>query len=244
MIFQHDSRKEDFMERLNLSVGVKLIITGAVLAGLFCLMIVTDRPIQAEQGGPGTIISLPQPVLDGSVSIEKALSERRTLRTYRDQPLTMAEISQVLWAAQGITEPKKGLRTAPSARAMYLLQLYLIADHVTNLPAGMYKYQPQGHQLIKVADGEAKSILFGAAPQNPIKNAPAVILVSGFPAKATNPTWMCLEAGHVAQNVALQAVSLKLGIVTIGGFKPEEVKKALKLPENEQPIYILPVGKK
>jgi len=232
------------MERFNRSGEMRQTTVIAVLVSLLCLVSFLPGPIPTAQGQTGAAISLPQPVLDGTVSIEKALSQRRTLRSYQDLPLTMADVSQMLWAAQGITEPKKGLRTAPSARAIYLMQIYLVADRVTGLPAGLYKYQPQGHQLIKVADGDIKGILFGAAPQNPIKNAPAAMIIAGFPAKAPNSAWMYLEAGHVAENVALQAVSLKMGIVTVGGFKPDDVKKALKLPESETPIYILPMGKK
>jgi SagB-type dehydrogenase family enzyme len=199
---------------------------------------------QDKSAGMATI-KLPQPKYSSDTSVEKALLERRSVRSYKTEPLTIPEIAQVLWAAQGITEPKKGMRTAPSARGMYFIEVYLIAGNVTNLPAGMYKYGPQGHELIKIAEGNIKDDLFKAAGQAQIKNAPAVLLIAGKSTEAAgNPQWMYLEAGHVSQNVYLQAESLKLGTVTMAGFKVEDVKKALKLPVSEQPIYLMCVGKK
>jgi SagB-type dehydrogenase family enzyme len=198
-----------------------------------------------EKAAAGVTIKLPSPKLDGTVSIEKALSERRSVRAYKPEPLSMAEVSQILWAAQGVTEPGKGLRTAPSARGMFLVDVYLVAANVTDLPAGLYRYQPKGHELFKVADGDKKAELHKAAGQAAINGAPAVLIITGASDRvANNPSMMYLEAGHAAQNIYLQAVSLKLGTVSMAGFKPEEVKRALSLSEKEQPIYIMPVGRK
>jgi SagB-type dehydrogenase family enzyme len=203
------------------------------------------QPALAQDKGSKTeAVKLPLPRYNGDVSVEKALLERRSLRSYRDEPLTLPEISQILWAAQGITELGRGLRTAPSARALYLLNVYLLTGNVTNLPIGMYKYQPRGHELIKIAGGDKKAELFNAVGQAPIKNAPAVLVFSGMSERSTNPRWMYVEAGHAAQNVYLQAIPLKLGTVVIGGFKDEDVRRALNMSEKEQPIYIMPVGKK
>jgi SagB-type dehydrogenase family enzyme len=189
-------------------------------------------------------IKLPAPKLDGTVSVEKALSERRSVRAYKNEPLTLAEVSQILWAAQGITEPSKGLRTAPSPKSVYLLETYVLPGNVTGLPMGLYKYQPKGHELIKIADGNKKEDLFKAAGQAPIKNAPLAIVFAWNAEKSNNQNWACNEVGHAAENVYLQAVSLDLGTVSMAGFKPDEVKKALNLPDKEQPLYIMPVGKK
>lgn len=207
-----------------------LLVTGLLVAG----------PLHGQVGS----IKLPPPRLDGGVSVEKALLERRSVRTYGDEPLSLADVSQLLWAAQGITEPKRGLRTAPSARASYLLEVYVIAAKVTGLPAGMYRYRPRGHEIARVSAGDIRADLFDAVGQPPVRNAPATLLIAGSTGKATNPEWMYLEAGHAAQNVYLQAVSLKLGTVVMAGFKPDAVKKALRLPEGEQPIYVMPVGRK
>lgn len=203
-----------------------------------------DQSSLAQEKRRGETIQLPSPAYDSAVSIERALAERRSIRSYKDEPLTLNELSQILWAAQGITEPQKGLRTAPSARALYLLQVYVLPGNVTNLPMGTYRYQPQGHELSKIAEGDKKADLFKAIGQAPIKNAPAVLVFSGLSEKTQRPTWMYLEAGHAAQNVYLQAVSLRLGAVVMGGFKDEDVRKVLNLSEKEQPLYIMPIGKK
>jgi len=190
-------------------------------------------------------IKLPPPSMDGTLSVEKALSERRSVRAYKPEALSMAEVSQILWSAQGVTEPTKGFRTAPSPKGAYLLQVYLIAGKVTGLPAGLYAYQPKSHGLIKVAEGDKKGDLFKIVPQPAINSAPAALIIAGIPERSTaNPAWIYLEAGHAAENVYLQAASLKLGTVSIAGFKPEDVKRGLALPEKELPIYIMPLGKK
>ena len=109
---------------------------------------------------------------------------------------------------------------------------------------GMYRYQPKGHALVRVSEGDRKSDLFKAAGQAPIKNAPVALVITGLSEKTQNPAWMYLEAGHAAENVYLQAVSLKLGTVAMAGFKEEEVRKALNLRDKERVIYIMPIGKK
>jgi SagB-type dehydrogenase family enzyme len=190
-------------------------------------------------------IKLPSPRFEGPVSVEKALKERRSIRTYKDEPLTLAEVSQILWAAQGVTEPEKGLRTAPSARGGYYLEAYVVAANVTGLAPGLYRYQPKGHELVGLAEGDKKGDLFRAAGQPAIKAAPLAIVLTGDLQRAgANTSMVYLEAGHASENVYLQTVALGLGAVTMAGFKPEEVKKALGLPEKDQPIYILAVGKK
>jgi len=205
---------------------------------------VMDRLAFAQGKSGGEVFKLPPPRYDSEVSVEKALLERRSIRSYKEEPLTLNELSQILWAAQGITEPKRGLRAAPSPRAVYLLEVYVLPGNVTNLPMGLYRYQPQGHELIKIADGDKKAELFKAAGQAPIKNAPVALVITGLSEKAQNPAWMYFEAGHAAENIYLQSVSLKLGTVAMGGFKEEEVRKVLTLPEKERVLYIMPIGKK
>jgi SagB-type dehydrogenase family enzyme len=224
---------------------LKGVVSFVTMLMLCCgYVTVTDTNAQ-EKAATGVNIKLSPPVLDGTLSVEKALSERRSVRAYKGGPLSPAEISQILWAAQGITEPAKGLRTAPSPRGAFLLEVYLIAANVTGLPAGLYQYQPRGHELIKVAEGDKKGDLFKVAAQPAINSAPALLIIAGAQERsAANPSWIYLEAGHAAQNVYLQAASLKLDTVSIAGFKPEDVKRALALPEKEQPIYIMPLGRK
>jgi len=141
----------------------------------------------AQGKGSGDTFKLPSPRYESEVSIEKALLERRSIRSYKEEPLSLTELSQILWAAQGITEPKKGLRTAPSARALFLIEVYVLPGNVKNLAMGAYKYQPQGHDLIKIADGDKKAELFKAVGQSSIKNAPAVLVFSGLSEKTQRP---------------------------------------------------------
>ncbi len=233
------------MKKHMLTAAVLLLFIGALFVPMFLdSSDLSHHAIAQEESSETAIIKLPAPKLDGPVSVEKALSQRRSIRTYKDEPLNLAQVSQILWAAQGITDPKSGKRTAPSAMATYLLELYVISGDVSGLPPGMYKYQAEGHQLVEVAKGDMKAKLFESAGQAPIKAAPAALVIAGDSERSRNPNSMYLEAGHAAQNVYLQAVSLNLGTVVMAGFKPEEVKEALNLPKGEVVIYIMPLGRK
>lgn len=209
-----------------------------------CFLALSVAPGYGQAAVPGGQIKLPEPKYDGNVSVEKALKERRSLRVYKDSPLSVAEVSQVLFAAQGITESGRGLKTAPSARAQYFLTVYLFAGNVTGLKPGMYRYVPQGHSLVLVAEGDAKGRLYKAAGQSPIQKAPAALIIAGAQDRATNAGWMYLEAGHAAQNVYLQCVPLGLGTVVMAGFNAEAVGEAVNLPGGEKTLYIMPVGRK
>jgi SagB-type dehydrogenase family enzyme len=224
-----------------------------VVLGFFVIFIFIMSPVVRAEYQPAAaqpvksetvLMKLPAPQLDGPISVEKALSERRSVRTYKDEPLSLAEVSQILWAAQGVSDSASGKRTAPSARAMYFLDVYLISGNVTDLSPGMYRYISGGHQLETIMEGDAKAKLFEAAGQASIKSAPAALVITGQSDRATDPAWMYLEAGHAAQNVYLQGVALGIGTVVMAGFKPDEVKEAMNLPENHKVIYIMPLGKK
>jgi SagB-type dehydrogenase family enzyme len=190
------------------------------------------------------VFKLCDPRQDGTFAVEKALQQRRSVRVYKDEGLNLDELAQMLWAAQGITDTSKGLRTAPSARAQYFVTVYVLAGKVAGLPQGLYRYVPKDHALVRVMEGDVKGELFKAVGQAPIKNAPVAIVLTGASDRATNPRWMALEAGHVSQNMYLQAVPLGLGTVAVAGFTDEKVRGALKLSEKEQPLYIMPIGRK
>ncbi len=227
------------------TAAVVLVLIGALsVPMLFYSGYLGRHAVAQEESSEPVIIKLPPPKLDGPVSVEKALSQRRSIRTYKEEPLSLAQLSQILWAAQGITDPKSGKRTAPSAMATYVLELYVVSGDVSGLPQGMYKYQAEGHQLAEIARGDMKAKLFEAAGQAPIKAAPAALVIAGDSERSRNPNWFYLEAGHAAQNVYLQAVPLNLGTVVMAGFKPEEVKKALNIHKAEEIVYIMPLGRK
>lgn len=221
-----------------LFMGVTFVLTFSYFHDL------SHHAIAQEERSETAIVKLPPPKLDGPVSVEKALSQRRSIRTYKDEPLNLAQVSQILWAAQGITDPESGKRTAPSAMASYFLKLYLISGNITDLSPGLYRYRPEGHELEVIAEGDIKTKLVETAGQAPIKKAPVVLVIAGDSERSKKPEWMYLEAGHAAQNVYLQAVPLNLGTVVMAGFNPEELKKALNMPKGEEPIYIMPLGRK
>jgi len=194
-------------------------------------------------------ILLPEVSYDSKTSVEKALSKRRSIRNYRDEPLKLEELSQLLWAAQGITSDWGG-RTAPSAGAKYPLEIFAVVGKVVNLESGIYRYLPHDHSLKKVKDKDQRDALFSASLfQSPVKEAPVVIVVTAVYKRTMvkygerGIRYVHIEVGHACQNIYLQAESLNLGTVEIGAFEDEKVKKVLNL-KDEEPLAIMPVGRK
>jgi SagB-type dehydrogenase family enzyme len=192
---------------------------------------------------------LPDPRLSSSFSLEESLLRRRSIREYSTAPLTLYEVSQLLWAGQGITSENGG-RTAPSAGALYPLEVYLVAGKVDNLASGVYHYNPGGHELILINNNDIREGLAEAAlGQTAVKNAALVILITVVYERTTQKygdrgvRYAQMEVGHAAQNICLQATALNLGTVTIGAFDDNRVKDRLGLADNETPIYIIPVGR-
>lgn len=189
-----------------------------------------------------TRIDLPEPQVSGGGSLADALAHRRSVRDFGPLPLDMAAISQLLWATQGITS-SAGQRTAPSAGALYPLELYLITA------SGRYHYLPNDHQLEVLGRDDVRAELSRAAlSQNPVEEAPATFVVAAVYARTEHKyggraeRYVKLEAGHAAQNLLLQAVPLGLGAVPIGAFHDHDVQGALGLPADHEPLYLIPVG--
>lgn len=194
-------------------------------------------------------IHLPQPRVPSEFSLEKALRVRRSVREFQPEPVTLADVAQLVWAAQGITGAE-GQRTAPSAGALYPLEVYLVAGRVNELATGVYRYAPQTHQLVPVAEGDKRDRLAAAAlDQQWVREAPVTIVLAGVFERTTKKygarghRYVYMEAGHAAQNVHLQACALGLGSVAVGAFEDDAVKKLLGLRVEEQPLYLVPVGK-
>ena len=191
----------------------------------------------------GEIVELPPPQIEGKVSVEQALFGRRSIREFTEKDLTWEEISQLLWAAQGITEERYGFRTVPSAGALYPLELYVVKRE------GVYHYLPQGHKLERTLGGDLRPSLSKAAFwQEAVRDAPVDIVIAAVYRRTQEKyrgrgiRYVHLEAGHVAQNIHLQAMALGLGSVPIGAFYDDRVQRVLSLPQNHEPIYIIPVG--
>jgi len=193
---------------------------------------------------------LPEPRLKSEVSLEETLFKRRSVREYAKLPLTLEDVSQLLWATQGITTEWGG-RTAPSAGALYPLEVYLVVGNVENLAPGVYKYKPERHELVKVGDDDVRGELAKAAlGQTWVKEGAIDIVIAAVYERTTRKygdrgvRYVQMEAGHAAQNIYLQAAALNLGMVTVGAFYDDRVKEILGMPRNEVPLYVIPVGRK
>ncbi|MCM8818387.1 MAG: SagB/ThcOx family dehydrogenase [Candidatus Omnitrophica bacterium] len=193
-------------------------------------------------------INLPKPDFKGKISVEEALKTRRSIRTYKAAPLTLKELSQILWACDGKTADWGG-RTAPSAGATYPLEIYVVVGNVEGIKPGLYHYEVDTHSLTLIKEGDLRAQLSNAAlNQTSIKNAAFVIVISGIFERTTarygkrGERYVFMEVGHCGQNIHLQAESLGLGTVMIGAFEDEKVKRVLGIKEDV--FYLCPVGKK
>lgn len=197
---------------------------------------------------PVNSITLPAVDRKGTLPLESALQQRRSIRELSSTSLSLAQLGQLLWAAQGITSDK-GFRTAPSAGALYPLEAYLVAAAVKDLVAGIYHYDPRQHALHPLQSGDVRQSLAAAAMQQEvIQEAPAIIVITGIYARTAHEygqrarRYVHLEAGHVTQNIYLQAVSLKLGTVYVGAFDDAAVQRVIGLPADHVPLALMPVG--
>ncbi len=197
------------------------------------------------------VIRLPAPDRTGTMSLEEAIRERRSIREYKaGDALTLGELSQLLWAAQGVTSDD-GLRTAPSAGATYPIEVYVLAGNVRSLHQGMYHYRPSTHDLVRITGVDKRTELsLAAVGQEQVRTASAVIVLSAVFERTTRKyfergrRYVYFEAGHVSQNVLLEAVALGLGSVPVCAFSDSEVKEAMNLKDGEGPLYIIPIGRK
>jgi len=187
-------------------------------------------------------IKLPKPKLKSNLSVEEAILKRRSVRGYSSRELTNGQIGQLLWASQGLTDVR-GLRAAPSAGALYPLEIYLLTGN------GVYHYVPENHELQRKSTKDLKKGLARASwGQRFIEEAPLDIVICAVYERVTSRYGECgiryahMEAGHAAENIHLQAVSLGLDSCPVGAFDDVAVSKILNLPGKEKPIYIIPVG--
>jgi len=194
-------------------------------------------------------IRLPKPKYAGTASLEEVVLKRRSRRNYVEKAVSLEVLSQVLWAAQGVTDPMSGKRAAPSAGMTYPLVTYVVVGDAEKLSPGLYRYDVKQHSLTKVLNGDLRAALAHAAlDQEFIEDAAFSIVLSAIYERTTRRygergvRYVHMEIGHVGQNVYLQAEALRLGTVVVGAFHDDEVRRVLKLPKNENPLYIIPVG--
>lgn len=207
--------------------------------------------IIAPMASHARTIKLPPPAVKGSLSVEEAIAARRTIREFTGKPITEAQLSLLLWAAQGITEPRGGLRASPSAGALYPLEIYVaLGEPAGGLKQGIYRYLPSTHSLEERAGGEDRraAVARAALGQDWMSGAAAIFLVAAANERTTRKygergyRYVQQEAGFAAENLLLEAVSLGLRSATVGAFYDREIAGIFTLPASEQPLLLLPVG--
>jgi SagB-type dehydrogenase family enzyme len=216
------------------------------------IMVMGILLVPASGGQGAEAIKLPPPVKQGGMSLAAALEVRRTVRRFASRALDLAQISQLLWSADGTSDPR-GLRTSPSAGATYPLDLYLVVGErgVKDMPAGVYRYQVGAHALTLEVPGEVRAAVARASRhQSWMTQAPVMVVITGeyrrcaarYGERGVRYTHM--EAGNVSQNLFLAAEALGLGAGIVGAFEDKALAQVLKLPPAHEPLLVMPVGYK
>lgn len=230
-------------------VMLMLIVLAAVM--LVAMRGAPPRANRGEEHVKGGVVFLPLPRLKSEVTVEEAIASRRSIRRYLEKPLTLDQLSQLLWAAQGITEVNRGFRAAPSAGATYPLVIYVVVgeDGVGGLDPGVYRYDPHAHVLVLVRHGDHRAELASACLNQPwVREAPVSIVITAVYERTTHRygergvRYVHIEVGHVGQNIYLQATALGLGTVAVGAFEDERVHEVIGAAKGERPLYVMPVG--
>jgi SagB-type dehydrogenase family enzyme len=198
-------------------------------------------------------LSLPSPSRQGVISVEEALNSRRTHRSFQGRALSLTQFAQMLWAAYGVTAVSGGrqLKTAPSAGGMYPIDIYAVVGDggVESVAPGVYHYLPESHAVRSVSSGDVrKEVANACLRQLWMAEAPLFLVITGEYARSNakygprGVVYTHIEAGHVGQNVFLQAEALGLKAAIVGAFQKEDVVKALRIPAAHEPLLIMPVG--
>lgn len=196
-------------------------------------------------------IALPRPALKGSMSVEEAIKARRTTRAFEPRAITLQHLSQLLWAAYGITAANGPYKSVASAGALYPLDIWAVVgkDGVQGLGAGVYRYLSQGHSLLPVKEGDAREALARASLyQSWIAEAPVILVVTGEYERSARKygqrafRYTHIEAGHAGHSIFLQAEALGLAAGIVGAFKEGQVQQALGTGAVHDPILVMPVG--
>lgn len=202
-----------------------------------------------SRNAAGRVKLLP-PSFERGLTVETALRTRRSIREFAPSSLTLQEISQILWAAQGVTN-RAGYRTAPSAGALYPLEISVVAGDIQSLPAGIYRYRARGHDLEEISSGDRRAAIARAAlGQQWIADAQAILVIAAVEERTTvkygrrGIRYVQIETGHAAQNVYLQAAALGLGTTIVGAFDDDAIKNVAALRDEEAPLCLLPVGRR
>ncbi len=213
---------------------------------------VDAHPKEAAMSNPkaSDALSLPKPETGGGMSLNQALSQRRSIRAYVKAPLVLQELSQILWAAQGVTKRSPELKTSPSAGATFPLETFVVVGDVAGLSAGVYRYDPSGHRLSRLFDGDVRAPLAAASMgQRMVREAPVTVVFAAQFSRTTGRygkrgvLYVHQETGHAGQNLLLQVTALGLGSVAVGALDPADAARTLKLAKELEVLYLFPVGR-
>ena len=239
-------------------VAIISIVFLFVLIGIYLVFFQSNSvestlsPIVCSLHPEQSVIILPKPTTS-DMYLEEAIEERRSMKIFSKGSLSLNEISQILWAGQGITDPVNDLRAAPSAGAFYPIELYLVPNNVIGAQCGIYHYEPKEHKLVLVKEGpfgaEMEKAAFG---QNYVNDAAAIIIFTAVPSRTSGKygedgaeRYINIEAGHISQNILLQATAMDLGATPIGSFSQDFVDMLMGLDgDQEKSIYMNIVGGK
>lgn len=248
------TKRENTFTRRNLlkSAGVATLagVTGGLAVVRMRNLRAEEQPAPKQDDTPvdklsGKTITLPKPMLKGTVSVEEAIQARRSRREYKAKHITASQLSQLLWCAQGITkrQGRWSFRAAPSAGALYPMDVFAV------LPSGVYRYKPAGHQLEQIAEGDRRKQLEAACLGQGMVTAASVNLVitatyetcaAKYGGRAER--YCIIESGCISENIHIQCEALRLGTVIIGAFTDADVSSSLSLPKECKPLIVMPVG--
>ncbi len=242
-------QKKDMMRFMYFTLFVTIF-----LHGISCNSQTKDEGNQMKSES----IQLPSPVLKGDFTLEEVLYKRRSIRSYSGSQMSLQHLSQILWSAYGVTEPKDrpphirgGFKTAPSAGARYPLEVYVIVGNVEGIRAGIYRYLPENHSIVLLIEGDFRvQARVAARNQMMVEQAPVTVVYTADFERTTSrygergKNYVYVDLGHSAQNVYLQAEALGMHSCAIGAFVDEDINKVMQLPPNETVIYMMPVGER
>ena len=228
--------------KLRFATGIALLATMNTFCAVVAVSVASAK--LPENLNVGHVIKLTAPRLVGKMTLEEALAKRRSIREFTGRQLTLSELSQLLWACQGVTDKQRGLRSAPSAGALYPLEVYVVTKE------GVFHYKPDRHELKVIRTGDIRKKLAGAAlGQSAVSDAPCVFVITAVFERTERKygvraeRYVHMEAGHACQNLLLQAVALGLSAVPIGAFDDSAVSRVLSLPKHHAPLYLIPLGR-
>jgi SagB-type dehydrogenase family enzyme len=210
-----------------------------------------QKPAQYKEYAKSKKILLPAPAYRG-LSVEEAIYKRRSIRNYSEKPVSLKELSQLLFAAQGVTgkSDNQALRSAPSAGALYPFEVYLVVNNVQDLPRGIYHYAVMDHALEQIKSGDFREkITTAGLKQEMLGTANVTFVLSAifdrtrYKYGERGLRYVYIEAGHIGQNICLQATSLGLGSCCVGAFLDDDLNKLIDVDgRKEAAIYVQAVG--